>query len=95
MYPSCISRNFILLYFYQLQKPVKAEGNVEKWLNELMHSAQQSLHCIIRLAYLSVCDEDFQLLEFLASFPAQVCVEISYFTVWIGKPFFLCHRMSL
>ncbi|XP_025115333.1 dynein heavy chain 5, axonemal-like isoform X4 [Pomacea canaliculata] len=55
-----------------LQKPVKAEGNVEKWLNELMHSAQQSLHCIIRLAYLSVCDEDFKLLEFLASFPAQV-----------------------
>ncbi len=56
----------------QLQKPVKAEGNVEIWLMSLMKMAHSSLHGVIRTAAMAISDSNFQLLEFLSMFPAQV-----------------------
>ena len=56
----------------QLQKPVKADGNVEVWLMSLMKMAHYSMHCVIRTAAMAIQDTSFQLLEFLNMFPAQV-----------------------
>jgi dynein heavy chain, axonemal len=56
----------------QLNKPVKAEGNVEVWLMSLMKMAHHSLHCVIRTAAMAIQETGFQLLEFLNMFPAQV-----------------------
>ncbi|XP_074644897.1 dynein axonemal heavy chain 5-like [Tubulanus polymorphus] len=56
----------------ELEKPVKAEGNVEVWLMSLMMMAQKSLHGVIRTAYMAIQDTSFNLLEFLSMFPAQV-----------------------
>jgi hypothetical protein len=51
-----------------------AQGNVEVWLGSLMNMAQKSLHNVIRQAHFAIGDANFQLLEFLNTFPAQVCV---------------------
>ena len=56
----------------QLQKPVKADGNVEVWLMSLLKMAHASLHGVIRTAAMAISDSAFQLLEFLNMFPAQV-----------------------
>ena len=49
-----------------------AQGNVEAWLGTLQTLSQKSLHSIIRQAYVAVNDENFKLMEFLNTFPAQV-----------------------
>ncbi|PAA83928.1 hypothetical protein BOX15_Mlig010548g3 [Macrostomum lignano] len=56
----------------ELEKPVKAEGNVEVWLMTLMQQSQRSLHGVIRTAYMAISDQNFQILEFLDMFPAQI-----------------------
>ncbi|XP_048253391.1 dynein axonemal heavy chain 5-like isoform X2 [Haliotis rufescens] len=56
----------------ELEKPVKAEGNVEIWLMALMQMAHRSVHGVIRQAAMAIQDPSFQLLEFLNMFPAQV-----------------------
>ena len=57
-----------------MEKPVRAEGNVEVWLMSLMLMAQKSLHGVVRTAAIAIQDPNFQLLEFLNMFPAQVGV---------------------
>jgi dynein heavy chain len=61
-----------MVFSLQLEKPVRAEGNVEVWLNSLMTVAQSSLHGVIRTASLAIQDSAFKLLEFLDNYPAQV-----------------------
>ncbi|OON20369.1 dynein heavy chain, region 2, partial [Opisthorchis viverrini] len=56
----------------ELEQPVKAEGHVEVWLNVLLKQAQHSLHEVIHNAYMAVSSKDFNLLEFLDAYPAQV-----------------------
>ena len=49
-----------------------AQGNVEIWLGKLLNMAKLSLHAVIRQAVVAIKDPNFELIEFLNSFPAQV-----------------------
>ena len=51
-------------------------GNVEVWLGELLMMQQKSLLGIIREAYESMIDPNFDLLRFLHEYIAQVCIAI-------------------
>ena len=49
-----------------------AQGNVEIWLGKLLKMSLQSVHCVIHNAMVAIRDPNFDLLEFLNSYPAQV-----------------------
>lgn len=51
---------------------MRAEGSVETWLTSLLQTSQQSLHAIIRQAFIMINDMNFSLLSFLDKMPAQV-----------------------
>lgn len=55
-----------------LEQPVLAQGNVETWLGQLLQGAMDSLHAVIRDAFVAIQNPSFDLLDFLNSFPAQV-----------------------
>ncbi|CAK6981993.1 LOW QUALITY PROTEIN: dynein axonemal heavy chain 5-like, partial [Scomber scombrus] len=48
------------------------QGNVEAWLGQLLAGVRQTLHAIIRQAFLAISDPGLKLLDFQAAFPAQV-----------------------
>lgn len=56
----------------ELERPVMAEGNVEVWLDALLKESQSSLHSVIRKAATATQEPEFQFINFLNSFPAQV-----------------------
>ena len=51
-----------------------AQGNVESWLSQLLKAALSALHIVIRNASVAISDPNMELVNFLNSFPAQVCV---------------------
>lgn len=55
-----------------LDKSVMAQGAVELWLGELLLQQQASLHSVINASDREINDEDFDLLNFLQKFQAQV-----------------------
>ena len=63
----------------QLETPVMAKGNVELWLGDLLNQAMNSLHAVIRDAYLAINDGGFNLMNFLGQFPSQVSSLPSFF----------------
>ena len=72
---------FILQAFYldictyvcsKLEKEVRAQGNVELWLGELLTLQQKSLHGVIREAAFVISEPTFELLKFIDEYIAQV-----------------------
>jgi dynein heavy chain len=59
-----------------LERPVRAEGSVEVWLNGLLQSSQEAIHCIIRQAFHFINDSNFDLLEFVTKFQVT---QLTYF----------------
>ncbi|XP_052798280.1 dynein axonemal heavy chain 8-like [Mya arenaria] len=55
-----------------LETPVMAKGNVELWLGEILREQMKSLHGVIRDAFRTIGNPDFELLGFLNDFQAQV-----------------------
>ena len=55
-----------------LERPVRAEGSVEVWLMSLLTASQESVHCIIRQAFHFINDNQFDMLDFLGRFQAQI-----------------------
>ena len=55
-----------------LERPVRAEGSVEIWLNALLQASQEAIHCIIRGAFHFINDNTFDLLDFIVKFQAQI-----------------------
>ena len=51
-----------------------AQGNVEIWLGKLLNMALRSVHAVIRNAIVAIHDPNFELMEFLSSYPAQVSI---------------------
>lgn len=45
---------------------------MEVWLGQLLAGVRQTLHAIIRQAYLAISNPGLKLLEFQSAFPAQV-----------------------
>ncbi|KAF8570623.1 hypothetical protein P879_00300 [Paragonimus westermani] len=66
---ACYSREGEVL---ELERPIRTEGHVEVWLTVLLKEAQHSLHEIIHAAYTTIMREEFELLDFLTTYPAQV-----------------------
>ena len=56
----------------ELEKPVRAEGSVEVWLNDLLKATQESVHGIIREAFHFINDGMPDLYELVTKFQAQV-----------------------
>ena len=56
----------------ELEKPVRAEGSVEMWLNDLLRLTQESVHGIIREAFHFINDNLIDLIDFTNKFQAQV-----------------------
>ncbi|XP_055492373.1 dynein axonemal heavy chain 8-like [Leucoraja erinacea] len=56
----------------QLDNPVIAKGPVELWLSDLLRVQQSSLHTVIKLAFYSFSEPEFQLIPFLYEAPGQV-----------------------
>ena len=54
-----------------------AHGNVEVWLGKLLNMSLQSIHAVIRRAMVTIDDPNFELLEFLNMYPAQVYMKLS------------------
>lgn len=50
-----------------------ASGNVENWLGSLLKETLHSVHMVIKNAWVAIEDPNFQLIEFLNTYPAQVC----------------------
>eukprot|EP00043_Microstomoeca_roanoka_P013217 m.129292 g.129292 ORF g.129292 m.129292 type:complete len:4796 (-) comp15694_c0_seq1:72-14459(-) len=55
-----------------MQRPVMASGNVEIWLGALLQEQRVSLNNVICDAAVQALDQNFQLIEFENSYPAQV-----------------------
>ena len=51
-----------------------AQGNVENWLGSLLREALHSVHVVIKNASVAVEDPNFELIEFMNTFPAQVYI---------------------
>ncbi|XP_061778474.1 dynein axonemal heavy chain 5-like [Nerophis ophidion] len=56
----------------ELSQSFLAQGNVEVWMGQLLAGVQQTLHAIIRKAYLAIGEPSLKLVEFQSAFPAQV-----------------------
>ena len=59
-----------------------AQGPVELWLGKLLKMVKQSVHAVIRSSVVAIQDPNFELMEFLNSFPAQVRLCISNTTTY-------------
>lgn len=49
-----------------------AQGNVEIWLGKLLEISLRSVHCVIKNAIVAIDDPNFEIMEFLNTYPAQV-----------------------
>lgn len=61
-----------LIIYSKLESAVIAKGNVEAWIGDLLKEQQKSLHGVIRDAWRNIITPEFELMGFLANFPAQV-----------------------
>ena len=54
-----------------------ASGNVENWLGSLLKETLHSVHMVIKNAWTTIEDPNFQLIEFLNTYPAQASTALA------------------
>ena len=82
----------------QLEGNMRATGNVEVWLGDLLTMQQKSLHSIINMASNQTNEEDFNLLGFMYESIAQVLNKsflfyLKYTTIIIILIFYIQHKL--
>ena len=55
-----------------------AQGNVELWLGLLLDASLKSVHTVIKRAAIATDDPNFELIDFMNSYPAQVSDHCTY-----------------
>ena len=65
---------FVLGEVVPLERPVRAEGSVEVWLQNLLVMSQESVHGVIRNCFQYINDSQFNMLEMIQKFQAQFCI---------------------
>lgn len=75
---------------------MRAIGNVEVWLGDLLTMQQKSLHSIINMAFNQINEEDFNLLGFMYEAIAQVLTKslvffIFYLPILLLISFYILH----
>ena len=58
----------------QLERPVRAEGSVEIWLQNLLNMSQESVHGVTRNCFQYINDSQFSMVEMVQKFQAQFCI---------------------
>lgn len=72
-----------------------AQGNVEIWLGKLLDMSLRSVHAVICNAIVAISDPNFELLDFLNTYPAQVSCVVALYMCIFQLTYLTCEKFIL